>query len=122
MSKIAPVVLANGARAAMMKVTGTINKWPLERMNITNLEELRCKGLRLDIIKFSVQSGMTLHMWWEGEGQEYYICPFEGRGLFEYDWIGGEHSPKKRSNLQIAAEGAGEKRFALWLDMTKVED
>jgi len=121
-------IVHNGARTAVVKIIGILDGKDLERTNVINLAELgtKIKGVRIDTLKFAVEEKLTLLLWWEGKDPEQFICPLAGRGLFDFEAFGGEHSRndgKGSGNIQLSTTGCeGKKHFALWLDMMKVED
>lgn len=87
-------------------------------------------ALRLTDILYSVQSGLTVFLWWdEGESKRSLILPLEGRGRLDLSPTLGITNPKNEGwtghvtlTTEHATIGEGRKSFFLGLEFSKVRN
>ena len=81
------------------------------------------KYLKLSALFHSIQEGLTLLLFWEGEKENTLILPLEGRGVLDLGRFGGLENPKEgmtgRVLVQCVRFKPGEKNFALSLEFSK---
>ena len=84
-----------------------------------------CKFLKLTSLMHSVQEGLTLLLFWEGEDNQHaLILPIEGRGVLDFGKFGGLENPKNekttsRMLLKAVRFRDGDKHFTLSLEFSK---
>jgi hypothetical protein len=78
------------------------------------------KAFKVTAIFHSIESGVKLRLYWEGEDDHTLILPLEGRGILDLTRFGGLEDPRYpgwTGNIILVAEGMG--HFALSLELSK---
>ena len=77
-------------------------------------------AFKVTAIFHSVESGVKLRLYWEGEDDHTLILPLEGRGILDLTRFGGLEDPRLpgwTGSILLHAEGSG--HFALSLELSK---
>jgi len=98
-----------------------------EELNEIVLEPSKLKevsSLRLTDVTYSIQSGLTVLLFWEGESDHTLMLPLEGRGRLDYSWCSGLRDPQDdgwTGNVlfKTVSTGQGAKHFSLVLEFAK---
>ena len=88
--------------------------------------EFGCTYVKLNALFHSIQSGIVLLLYWEGESEHTLMLPIEGRGILDLSRFGGLDNPRfpgATGNVVLACQderSTGSKRhFALSLEFSK---
>ena len=121
---VTTTVLGDGASNVLQVVTGVLDTSDYPSTSITNRLALVPVPpmLRLDMIFFSIEDGLTCMLWWEAN-VDALILPLAGRGKFDFDWFAGWTNPKPAGytgDIKLSTSGwSGLKHFTLMLEYTK---
>lgn len=93
-------------------------------LNPKTLNNQPVHSMRLLTAEFSIQQGLSLLLFWEGEDEHTFLLPLEGRGRLDFEWCGGLIDPRVKGwtgNIYLDAEHftKGVKHFALVLEFSK---
>lgn len=124
MSTLERRVLRDSADVILQVWGGVEDGSPLEQTIISPTELSGASYLRLMTAEFSIQGGLTILLFWEGEDDHTLLLPLEGRGRLDFEWAGGLQDPKVdgwKGNvvLQTVASTPDDKHFSLVLEFSK---
>lgn len=81
-------------------------------------------AVKLTALFYSIQDGLTLLLYWEGENDHTLLMPIAGRGIFDLTRFGGLENPRLpgwTGNVLLVASSssAGKKHFSLSFEFSK---
>ena len=125
MAILSPRVVRNSSDNLEIGIAGCVADDETINEVIVHPADFECKSIRISAIFHSIQDGLCLLFYWEGEDDHALAMPLEGRGVLDLVRFGGlENSrhPGWTGKLLLKTERSkpGLKHFAVTLEMTKV--
>lgn len=118
-----PTISQDGNVNVVLTVTGILDERDVKPTLITDIKSLQGgpSSIRLDRILYSIEEKLHCLLWWEGKEKDMLILPLAGRGMFDFDWMSGRHSPKGHSgNIKLStSKWTGLSHFTVDLEFTK---
>ena len=124
-NSVISTVIHDGARNAIIEVTGILDTSDVTQTDITTIANLVPvpTTVRIEKIQFAIEDGISCMLWWHDTAGTTLIVPLTGRGKLTAEWFGGYNNPKNAGytgNIQMSTAGfSGVKHFSLLLELIK---